>query len=291
MRAQILRWATFFSATLAFGCAHMGMNESAAPKAPAPVTEHIAREAIASPVKPKVTSLGEIPTSALFIGNSFFYYNNSMHTMVIRIGSGLTPPTSLRTTSVTISGSGIDWHDVESYFKPAMGAYSFDAKNNVNFNKLDKKYDVAIMMDCSQCPVHPQLKPVFHEYAKKDSEIVRKHRAKPVFFMSWAYEDVPAMTAQLAAEYTTAANANDALVIPAGLAFAKALHKQPNVSLYVADKRHPSLAGSYLAACTVYASLFGRSPEGTTFTGGLDPVTAKFLQGVAWETVREYYGK
>jgi hypothetical protein len=291
MRARIFSWTSLLSATFILGCAHMGANEAPAPKAAVPVVERIARDAIVSPVKPKVTSLGETPTSALFIGNSFFYYNNSMHTMVIRIGSGMTPPTALRTTSVTISGSGIDWHDVEAYFKPAMGAYSFDAKNNVNFNKLDKKYDVAIMMDCSQCPVHPQLKPVFHEYAKKDSEIVRKHRAKPVFFMSWAYEDVPAMTAQLAAEYTTAANANDALVIPAGLAFAKALNKQPNLSLYVADKRHPSLAGSYLAACTVYAALFGRSPEGSTFTGGLDPNTAKFLQGVAWETVREYYGR
>ena len=34
------------------------------------------------------------------------------------------------------------------------------------------------------------------------------------------------MTAQLAAAYTEAGNANDALVIPAGLAFAKALYKR-----------------------------------------------------------------
>ena len=32
-----------------------------------------------------------------------------------------------RDTSVTISGSGFDWHDVESYFRPnAIGNYSFD---------------------------------------------------------------------------------------------------------------------------------------------------------------------
>jgi len=43
---------------------------------------------------------------------------------------------------------------------------------------------VAVMMDCSQCPIHPRLKPVFTEFAKKDSDIVRAHGATPVFFMS-----------------------------------------------------------------------------------------------------------
>ena len=34
-------------------------------------------------------------------------------------------------------------------------------------------------MDCSQCPVHPQLKGIFHEYAKKDADIARSHGARP----------------------------------------------------------------------------------------------------------------
>ena len=64
---------------------------------------------------------------------------------------------------------------------------------------------------------------VFTEYAKKDSDIVRAKGARPVFFMSWAYADKPEMTAQLAEAYTVAGNANDAFVIPAGLAFARAV--------------------------------------------------------------------
>src|SRR6187200_1853897 len=112
------------------------------------------------------------------------------------------------------------------------------------------------MMDCSQCPVHPQLKDVFVEFAKKGSDAARKHGAKPVFFMSWAYADKPEMTAQLAEAYTKAGNDNDALVIPAGLAFARSVAKKPDLNLYVADKRHPSLAGSYLAAAVTYASIF-----------------------------------
>ena len=156
-----------------------------------------------------------------------------------------------------------------SYFRPnAIGNYSFDENNNVVFNKLDKLFDVAVMMDCSQCPIHPTLKSVFTDYAKKNSDIVRAKGAKPVFFMSWAYADKPEMTAQLAEAYTIAGNANNALVIPAGLAFARAVSKQPELNLYVADKRHPSLAGTYLATCVVFAALTGRSPVGNPYTAG-----------------------
>jgi hypothetical protein len=245
--------------------------------------------------KPVVTSLGpDFPKSEIFIGNSFFYYNNGMPGHLSQLEKAADPDhkQDYRATMVTIGGSGFDWHDVESYFRPnAVGSYSFDDHNNVVFNKLDKLFDVAVMMDCSQCPIHPRLKSVFTEFAKKDSDIVRAHGATPVFFMSWAYADKPEMTAQLAEAYTIAGNANSALVIPAGLAFARAISKQPELNLYVADKRHPTLAGTYLAACTVFAALTGRSPVGNTYLAGIDEPTARFLQTVAWETVQEYYAK
>ena len=241
--------------------------------------------------KPKVLELGmENPASILYIGNSFFYYNNSLHNHVGQLRKAADSKDRLRSVSVTISGSGFDWHDVASYFRPnAVGAYSFDSRNNIVFNKVDRLFDVAIMMDCSQCPIHPQLKSVFRDYAKKNSDIVRKHGTKPVFFMSWAYADVPEMTAQLADAYTQAANDNDAFVIPAGLAFARSIAKRPELNLYVPDKRHPSVAGTYLAACTVYASLFKKSPVGLSYTAGLDEATAKHLQSTAWETVQDYF--
>ena len=118
-------------------------------------------------------------------------------------------------------------------------------------------------------PIHSELKTVFTEYAKKDAEVVRARGTRPIFFMSWAYADKPEMTAQLAEAYTIAGNANNALVIPAGLAFARSVSKQPELNLYVADKRHPSLAGTYLAACVVFSALTGKSPvysrQGTGF--------------------------
>ena len=88
-----------------------------------------------------------------------------------------------------------------------------------------------------------------------------------------------------------AGNANDALVIPAGLAFAKAIARRPELELYQKDKRHPTLAGTYLAACTTYAAIQKKSPVGNKYSAGLDAELAAFLQTVAADTVREYFGK
>jgi hypothetical protein len=244
-------------------------------------------------VKPMRTDIGiENPTSALYIGNSFFYYNNSMHGHITNLLRSADDKYRFRSVSATISGSGFDWHDVESYFRPkALSSYSFDAKNNIVFNKLDRLFDVAIMMDCSQCPVHPELKTVFKEYAKKHVDTVRKNGGKPVFFMSWAYADAPEMTQQLADAYVQAANELDVFVIPAGLAFARSIAIRPNLNLYVPDLRHPSMAGTYLAACTTFASLFKKSPVGLKYTAGLDEATALHLQTVAWATYQDFIKK
>jgi hypothetical protein len=245
--------------------------------------------------KPKVTKLpGGGPKTALYIGNSFFYFNNGLpsHVVAMQKAADAAAKNAYRSTMVTIGGSGADWHDVESYFRPnAIGRYLFDDNNVVVFVPPGKKiYDAAIMMDCSQCPLHPQLKDVFWDYAKKDADIARAHGATPIFFMSWAYKDKPDMTAPLAEQYTLAGNANDALVIPAGLAFANSIAKKPDLELYQPDKRHPTLAGTYLAAATVYAALSGKTPVGNAYTAGLDAATVAHLQQTAWETVQGYYG-
>jgi len=249
--------------------------------------------AASAEVRPKVLSyVGDLPKRMIFIGNSFFYYNNSMHNQVLGIARAADPGgKGYGGTSVTISGSAMDWHNVDGYFtNKAMASYSFDADNNIVMApQRDKLFDVAIMMDCSQCPIHPQLKTVFTEFAKKQIATVRTFNTAPVLFMSWAYADKPEMTEQLADAYTAAGNDNNALVIPAGLAFARALQQRPDLVLHAADKRHPSPAGTYLAAATVYATLYRRSPTGNGFRATIDEPTANFLQKVAWETVQEYF--
>jgi hypothetical protein len=225
----------------------------------------------------------------LWVGNSFFYYNNSMHGHVGNLLSAA-GVRGTRAVSATISGSGINWHDIGAHFKPGgVASYSFMGDNEVRFNTFDKPFDAVMMMDCSQCPIHPQLKPVFYEWAAKHSETVRKNGAEPVFFMSWAYQDKPEMTQQLAAEYVNAGKQHNALVVPAGLAFANAVAKRPETNLYVPDKRHPSLAGTYLAACTVLASVYKTNPVGLKYTAGLNAELAAFLQTVAWETAQGFH--
>ena len=80
--------------------------------------------------KPLITTLGpDFPKSEIFIGNSFFYYNNGLpgHRRLLEKAADPDHKQDYRATMVTIGGSGFDWHDVESYFRPnAIGSYSFD---------------------------------------------------------------------------------------------------------------------------------------------------------------------
>jgi hypothetical protein len=242
-----------------------------------------------SQTKPSRTSVDK-PESIMWVGNSFFYYNNSLHGHFGRLASSGKVRT--RSSSVTISGSGIDWHDMASLLRPdGVGRYSFVGDNEIRFNRPGRQFDTTIMMDCSQCPIHPQLGAVFHDTVKKHSLLLKAQGVRPVLFMSWAYKDKPEMTAQLAEQYTLAGNANDALVIPVGLAFAHAISKDATLELYQDDKRHPTLEGTYLAACTSFAALYGQSPIGFSYTAGLSPERVMLLQTAAWDATQQYFGK
>ena len=249
---------------------------------------------MAPTVAPKRTSVdGEPVKAVLWVGNSFFYFNNGITSFMTQLAAAAGDGLAARHTMFTVSGGGIDWQDIDTYLKPGshVGGYSFLPGNVVRFNPPGRQYDTVVIMDCSQCPIHPDLKGIFREYAKRNADVARKYGVRPVFFMSWAYKDKPEMTAQLSDAYTTEANANDALVIPAGHAFALARSLRPGLELYQPDLRHPTVAGSYLAACTSYAALTGKTPVGNKFEGGLGADTAGFLQQVAWDSVRAYYGK
>ncbi len=229
------------------------------------------------------------PSSAIFIGNSFFYYNNGVTTHLTQMLLTARPAHKWRSTLAGISGAGLDWHDVESYFRPnAIGSFSFDPQNNIAFNKLERLFDVAVMMDGSQSPIHPALAQSSRDFTRRHCETVRRRGASPVLFMTWAYADKPEMTEPLAQAYTRLGEENDALVIPAGLAFARSIASRPALDLWHADKRHPSLAGTYLSTCLIYAALFEQNPVGLAYDGGLDAGTATFLQTIGRDTLADY---
>jgi hypothetical protein len=93
--------------------------------------------------------------------------------------------------------------------------------------------------------------------------------------------------------YVSTGNEIGALVIPVGLAFEEAYRRRPDIRLHHDDGSHPSALGTYLAACTVFASVYGRSPVGNPYDDGgrIDRDTAAFLQRVADDTVKKFFGQ
>jgi len=74
-------------------------------------------------------------------------------------------------------------------------------------------------------------------------------------------------------------------VSPVGVAWKYVRDNHPAIVLYAGDGSHPSYEGTYLAACTFYASVFRKSPVGAPFIGSLSAQVAADLQNAAAITV------
>lgn len=72
-------------------------------------------------------------------------------------------------------------------------------------------------------------------------------------------------------------------IIDTGYAFENVIASNPEINLYAADSRHPSLEGSYLAACTIFSTMFAESTGENSFTE--DIPSAGALQKISDETV------
>lgn len=217
----------------------------------------------------------EYTTSAkvLFVGNSFTYYNNSLHKHFRKLtwASGLFTPENSRSRIMTISGGHLPEH--AGGFKHIVSA---------------EHWDVVVMQGHSLGPISEGTAEPFRNAARRFAGIARQQGVRPVFFMTWAYTGKPEMTAQLDEAYTDIGRELGAQVVPVGLAFERVTMERPDLDVRIEDGRHPSLAGTYLAACTFFAALYNQSPEGLDYDAGLGPETASYLQQVASETVQSY---
>jgi hypothetical protein len=224
----------------------------------------------------------------LFVGNSYFYYNNSLHNKVLGLAKAADKANAgkYQFKSATISAAYLSQHDVYSYLKPGALGYK-------------KPFDVVILQGNSSEQTSKAKREEFAKTVKAYDSMIRATGAKTALLMTWAYTQKhpnydPKMMDMNRDGYTEAGNAVDALVIPAGLAFQEAYRRRPDIKLQQDyDGHHPTFYGSYLAACTVYASLYGKSPVGLDFddNGMVDKDMAMFLQTVAWDTVKSFYGK
>ena len=215
----------------------------------------------------------EPAAKVLFVGNSFTYYNNGLQSHFRRLAwsSGLLTRENSRARIMTISGGQLPEH--AGGFKNVMSG---------------DDWDVVVLQGHSLGPISEDTAAAFRKAARKFSRIAKKQGTRPVFFMTWAYAGKPEMTAQLDKAYTDIGKELDAQVVPVGLSFAKVVAERPDIALTTNDDRHPTLAGTYLAACTFFAALYDRSPEGLDYAAGLDTETAGYLQKIAWQTVQDY---
>ena len=123
---------------------------------------------------------------------------------------------------------------------------------------------------------------------------VRAAGGSPVLLETWAHLDgwsdyrldYAAMQAGISAGYREIGVELRIPVAPAGDAWEREKAQDSSVELWQADGSHPTVAGTYLAACVLFAEVFDASPVGSSSTEGLPEAVARELQQVAWSTVQ-----
>ncbi len=235
---------------------------------------------------PKVVSLDFPPAQVLFTGNSYTYYNDSIHNHVKRMAIAGGEQKKLKYRAITISGAWLGYHPVEHYVTP--GAVGFK-----------KPFDVVVLQDNSGSALNEKNAERFKVAVRKHSKTIKASGAQPALYMTHAYEEGhkrydPNYIRKLEELFISTGNEVGAMVLPVGLAFERAHKARPDLSLHqYYDHSHPNLLGTYLAACVVYASLYNQSCAGNEYDyfGKVDKSVIPFLQGIADETVKTFFGR
>lgn len=224
----------------------------------------------------------EAPQRILFVGNSYLYYNDSLHNHVRRIVEELRPELvgELEYKSSTIGGASLSHHPMEHLLTPGRIG-------------VDQPFEWVVLQGGSAEPLSDRRRTAFLETVKDFDRLIKNAGGQTVLYMTQAYVPPHARAeegqqAVVASAYTDAAAAIGAPVIPVGLAFELSYQRRPDLNLHMEfDGSHPSLYGTYLAACVVYLTLYGGSLDGLQYDyyGRIPADVVQYLQGVAEETV------
>ena len=219
--------------------------------------------------------------SVLFIGNSYLSVNN-LPQMVQELTNSL--------------GDNIL---IDSKMN---GGYTFQSHANdaITYNKIHSKpWDFVVLQGQSQEPSFPydQVNQQTLPFAKKlaDSVYASNECSQVNYYMTWGRQvgdpqwdsinTFDKMNTRLRNAYLRIADSTNASVSPVGVAWKYVRDNYPAINLYAGDGSHPSLEGSYLAACTFYSSLFQKSSVGASYTAGLNPQICAILQQAASSVV------
>lgn len=217
----------------------------------------------------------------LFLGNSYTYVNDLPKLLKdVALSTGDT----IITDENTPGGHSLMGH----------------SSNPTSLAKINSaKWDYVVLQDQSQLPSFPEpdVIEMVYPYARAlDSIIDLNHPCtKTVFYMTWGRKKGDAqncpfwppvctyqgMDSLLALRYKKMANDNEALISPVGALWKYLRANSPGLELYQSDESHPSLAGSYAAACSFYAILLKKDPMLITNNGGLTASVAYTIREAA----------
>jgi hypothetical protein len=204
----------------------------------------------------------QAPTRVLFIGNSYTYFHN-LPEMIVKLAAARRQ--KLEALMVAPGGWRLKDHWEKGEALADLRASRWDYVVLQEQSTLGVNYFVNGKARIS-------TDEVFRPYAEKWAAEVRKAGATPVFYLTWARKASPEDQAALNSAYIRAAKAVDARVAPVGIAWAEVRQQNPSIELLLGDGSHPSAAGSYLAACTLLATLLNQSPVGLPETVSGVPV-------------------
>lgn len=222
----------------------------------------------------------------LFLGNSYTYVNNL--------------------PAIIDSLANADGNDL-IFDQNTPGGYTLEehSTNQTSLSKIKlKNWDFVVLQEQSQRPSFPpsQVETDVYPYAQilNDSILSNDSCTETLFFMTWGRKNGDqtncqyyppvctylGMQQRLRESYLQMGADNYASVAPVGIAW-KRVRELTNdtIELYSSDESHPSIYGSYLAACVFYASVFNKSPVGINYYFNLPQQTALFLQTTASDVV------
>lgn len=233
------------------------------------------------------TSADELETiRVLFIGNSYTYYNDMPTAIFRELGNaaGLT----LDVTAITKGA-----HTLAKFADPND---TYGALVEAELSG-DTHYDYVIIQEQSVLPAAENAS-AFYDAVRNLAARIRAAGASPILYATWGRKtgsDTLAtygwtnesMTWRLAASYAAIGAELNIPVAFAGLAFYDVYTSESGIELYDPDLSHPSYAGSYLAAATLLAKIFGIDTTALNYYGSLTEEAATVLLKAAHDAVTD----
>jgi len=189
------------------------------------------------------------------------------------------------------------------------GGYTLNghSTNATSLAKISSNtWDYVVLQDQSQFPSFPFAQTSVDVFPKavilSDSIRLANPCSVPLFFNTWGREIGDAqwdsintfekMNNRLFIAYDYMAEANHGKLSPVGIGFRHVFDEASAVvthgDLYSADGSHPSIHGTYLAACIFYNVIYETTSVGNTFLPtGVTQNQADYLQNVAYHVVND----